>query len=86
MTKTDTTVKLGDTLTLDIIDINNLGCGVAKHGGLVVFVKGGVSGDKLSAKVIKVNKSYAVAKLERELEESITTDFNNITVEHGTRE
>ena len=64
MTKTDTTVKLGDTLTLDIIDINNLGCGVAKHGGLVVFVKGGVSGDRLSAKVIKVSKSYAVAKLE----------------------
>lgn len=65
MTKTDTTLALGDIVTLDIIDINNLGCGVARHGGLVVFVKGGVSGDKLSAKVIKINKSYAVAKLER---------------------
>ena len=64
MTKTDTMPKLGDVLTLDIIDINNLGCGVARRGGLVVFVKGGVSGDRLSAKVIKVNKSFAVAKLE----------------------
>ena len=64
MTNADTTLKLGESVTLDITDINNLGCGVARHGGLVVFVKGGVSGDKLSAKVIKINKSFAVAKLE----------------------
>ena len=60
-----TPLKLGDSVTLDIIDINNLGCGVARHNGLVVFVKGGVSGDRLLAKVIKINKSFAVAKLER---------------------
>ena len=70
MTKTQTAIKLGNLLTLDIIDINNLGCGVARHCGLVVFVKGGVSGDKLSAKVIKINKSYAVAKLESIIEPS----------------
>ena len=57
-------LNLGDTLTLEITDINNLGCGVARHDGLVVFVKGGVSGDTVSAKIIKLNKSFAVAKLE----------------------
>lgn len=58
------TLKLGDVITLDISEINNLGCGVARHDGLVVFVKGGVSGDTVSAKIIKLNKSFAVAKLE----------------------
>ena len=57
-------LSLGDVITLEITDINNLGCGVARYDGLVVFVKGGVSGDTVSAKIIKLNKSFAVAKLE----------------------
>lgn len=60
----DKELKLGDLLTLSIEDVNNLGCGVARHNGLVVFVKGGVSGDVVSAKIIKITKSFAVAKLE----------------------
>lgn len=58
-------IKLGDLLELDIIEINNLGVGVARKDGFVIFVKGGVSGDKVSAKVIKVAKSFAVARLEK---------------------
>ena len=61
----DKELKLGDLITLDVEDVNNLGCGVARHGSLVVFVKGGVSGDKVSATVIKITKSFAVAKLEK---------------------
>ncbi len=54
----------GDKLTLDITDINNLGCGVAKLDGKVIFVKGAVTGDTVAVTVIKDNKSYAVAKLD----------------------
>ncbi len=57
-------MRKGDTLELDVIDINNLGCGVARHDGKVVFIKGAVTGDKIRALVIKDNKSYAVARLE----------------------
>jgi len=57
-------LEIGDLLTLEITEINNLGAGVARHGGMVVFVKGGVSGDVVLAKVIKVTKSFAVARLE----------------------
>ncbi len=55
----------GQLLTLKITDLNNLGCGVGRDDaeGKVVFVKGAVTGDTVRASVIKVNKSYAVAKL-----------------------
>ncbi len=57
-------LKLGDIIELSIDEINNLGCGVGRYGGMVIFVKGGVSGDRLTAKIIKLNKSFAVARLE----------------------
>ena len=41
-------------------------------------------GDNICPNINEMRKD-AVAKLERELEKNITTDFNNITVEHGTR-
>lgn len=58
-----TDIKKDSTLELDITDINNLGNGVGRVDGRVVFVRGAVSGDRVRAKVIKVNKSFAVAKL-----------------------
>ena len=54
----------GDRLTLDITDLNNLGCGVGRApDGRVVFVKGAVSGDSVEAEIIKVNKSFLAARL-----------------------
>ena len=50
-------------IELAISDLNNLGNGVGRYGGQVVFVRGAVSGDYVRAKVIKVNKSFAVARL-----------------------
>ena len=47
-------IKIGDTVELKIKEINNLGVGVAKHGGLVVFVKGGITGDTVLCKIIKL--------------------------------
>lgn len=51
-------------MTLEVADMNHLGFGVAKPDGFAVFVGGAVTGDKVRAKIIKVNKSYAVARTE----------------------
>ncbi|MBE6529652.1 MAG: 23S rRNA (uracil(1939)-C(5))-methyltransferase RlmD [Ruminococcaceae bacterium] len=54
-----------DLFEIDITDLNNLGSGVGHTAdGMVVFVPGAVTGDRVSARAIKVTKSYAVAKLE----------------------
>ena len=50
--------------TLEVIDVNNMGDGVAKHEGIVVFVKGGVTGDVVNSKIIKTAKNYAVGIIE----------------------
>ena len=57
-------LKKNDTLVLDIYDITNLGFGVGKCDGQIVFVSGAVPGDTAKVKVIKINKSYAIARLE----------------------
>ncbi len=58
-------MKKNDILTLHICDLNNLGCGVGRApDGRAVFVKGAVTGDTVRAKIIKVNHSYGVARLE----------------------
>ncbi len=50
-------------------DLNNLGCGVARmpafspDEGMVVFVKGTVTGDVASIQIIKRTKSYLVGRL-----------------------
>jgi D-lactate dehydrogenase len=51
-------LKKNDILTVDIIDINHLGLGVAKLDGAVIFVQGGVTKDKL--KIKKLDKRVAV--------------------------
>jgi len=46
-------------------DINNLGFGVAKIDGQTVFVSSAVDGDEADVRIILVNKTYAVARLEK---------------------
>lgn len=59
-------IKKNDTITLQIEEVNNLGCGVGHlPDGRVVFVKGTATGDALSAKVIKVASSYLVGRPEQ---------------------
>ncbi len=64
-------MQKNDILRLTVEEINNLGCGVCHlHDtsggrGMVVFVRDAVTGDEIDAKVIKVNKSYLVARIER---------------------
>ncbi len=57
--------KKNDVFTSEIIDITNLGFGVAKVGGAVVFVSGAVPGDVAEIRIIKVDKSYYVGRVER---------------------
>ena len=58
-------LKKNDIVELLIEDINNLGAGVSHlEDGRVVFVRGAVTGDKIKAKIIKVNTNFAVARLE----------------------
>ncbi len=73
-------MQKNEIITLKIEEINNLGCGVGHISmpdgsrGIVVFVQGAVTGDEIEAKIIKVNKSYLVARLERILVPSFYRD------------
>ena len=58
-------LRKNDTLTLKIEDITNLGFGVAKSDGEVIFISDTVPGDEVEARIIKVASSFAVAKCER---------------------
>ena len=46
-------LRKGATLRVDVIDMNNLGAGIAKVDGAVVFVRGGVTGDVADVEIIK---------------------------------
>ena len=56
--------------TVKIEDITNLGFGVARIFGNVVFVSGAVTGDVIECKIIKVGRGYSVGKAERIIERS----------------
>ncbi len=57
-------LKKNDVIRLEICDLTNLGFGVGRYDGQVVFVSDTVPGDVIDAKIIKVNKSYAVGRAE----------------------
>ena len=56
-------------VTVTVHDLNNLGCGVARmpvgtpDEGLVMFIKGTVTGDVAKAQIIKRTKSFLVGRL-----------------------
>jgi 23S rRNA (uracil1939-C5)-methyltransferase len=63
----------GEVYTVAVTDLNNLGCGVGRlpgeNGtpgtGLVLFVKGAVTGDVIETAIIKRTSSYAIGRLVR---------------------
>ena len=59
-----------DLITLEITDLTEEGQGVGKKDGLVFFVKDSVMGDRVEARILKVKKNYAYAKVEKLLEAS----------------
>src|SRR3954465_1247198 len=54
-------VKRDDTLDLDIESLAYGGNGVARTNGFVVFVRRGLPGDRVRARVTKVKRSHAEA-------------------------
>lgn len=59
-----------DLIMLEITDLTEEGQGVGKKDGLVFFVKDSVMGDKVEARILKVKKNYAYAKVEELLKPS----------------
>ena len=62
--------KKNDLVALEITDLTEEGQGVGKCDGLVFFVKGTVMGDVVEARILKVKKNYAYAKVEKLLQAS----------------
>ncbi len=67
-------LRKNDSVTLEIEDITNLGFGVGRHEGLVIFVSGAVTGDVIEAKIIKTTKNYLVGRVERFISRSPLRD------------
>ena len=63
-------LQKNDLITLEITDLTEEGQGVGKKDGLVFFVKDSVMGDRVEARILKVKKNYAYAKVENLLEAS----------------
>lgn len=59
-----------DVLRLEIIDLSNEGFGVAKVDGFTVFVESALVGETVDAKIVKVQKRYAIAIIETLIEAS----------------
>ena len=57
--------KKNQIYTVTVTDMNDMGHGVARIEGAVVFVAGGVTDDVCEARIIKVASSYLVARIER---------------------
>ena len=57
-------LQKNDVVDALIVDVNNLGYGISKVDSEVVFVQGGVTGDRVRLRIIKCARSYAVARIE----------------------
>ena len=63
-------MKKNDEIELDIID-NGINLeGIAKVDNKVVFVPGAIKGEKVLARIIKVNSSFCIGKIEKILSNS----------------
>lgn len=63
-------MKVTDEIEVNIEKLSNLGFGIAKHDGLVIFVENASPGDKAKVKITKLTKSYANAQIIEILEKS----------------
>ena len=63
-------LKKNQIIELDIVDITNLGFGVGRHNGKVVFVSDAVVGDIVKAKIIKVSAGFTVGRVEEYVRKS----------------
>ena len=64
MKKNESVLQKNTCHPLTVRAINNLGNGVGEINGIVTFVRGGVTGDELTVRLIKCNRDYCVARIE----------------------
>ena len=64
-------IRKGDIVELWVENMAYGGQGVARLDGLVIFVKGGLPGDRVMARVVKKKKDYANANLIEVIEPSV---------------
>lgn len=63
-------MKINAEIIVNVEKLSNLGFGIAKHDGLVIFVENACPGDKLKVKITKLTKNYANAQIIEILEKS----------------
>ena len=63
-------LKKNEIVTVEIVDLNHEGAGVAKVDGLVFFVENALPGEVIRMRVLKVNKKIGFGKVEEYLEKS----------------
>jgi len=63
-------IKKDDILDIGITGMTHEGIGVGRIDGMVVFVQGALDGERARIKIIKVTKTYAVARIEELTEKS----------------
>ncbi len=68
--ETGSRFQKGMEVELTIEDMGEGGEGIGKKDGIIFFVKDAVIGDRISAKVMKMKKSYGYARLQQVLEPS----------------
>lgn len=56
-------MKVLEEIEVNIEKLSNLGFGIAKHEGLVIFVENACPGDNLKVKITKLNKNWANAQI-----------------------
>lgn len=59
-----------DLVTVAIEDIGSEGFGIGKVDGFALFVKDAIGGDTVEARIVKLRKNYAYARLEKVLKPS----------------
>ena len=62
--------KKNQTITVEITDLTDLGFGVGRVGGVVIFISDTVIGDTVEARIIKANSSYLVGRVEKFIHKS----------------
>lgn len=58
-------IQKNDRMTVRIHDIGTEGEGIGKADGFTLFVKDAVPGDVVEARIVKVKKNYAYARMEK---------------------
>ena len=63
-------MQKNEIVELEITDLSYEGMGVAHHEGLTVFVNNALPGEIVKARILKVKKNFAFAKIEEMVKES----------------